>query len=61
MTIILLKLLLSILLNEYKTPIVGGLARSGEGDVDDYRQTDYMTLGGALFKAVIYWKAGSGA
>jgi hypothetical protein len=61
MTIILLKLLLSILLNEYETLIVGGLVRSGEGDVDDYRQADRITLGGALSKAVVYWKAGSGA
>jgi hypothetical protein len=37
MTIALLKLLLSILLNKYKTLIVGGLARSGEGDVDNYK------------------------
>jgi hypothetical protein len=61
MTIVLLKLLLSILPNEYETPIVGGLVRSGEGDVDNHRQADYMTLGEALSKAVIYWKAGSGA
>jgi hypothetical protein len=48
------KLLLSILLNEYKTLIVGGLVRSGEGDVDNHRQADYMTLGGALSEAVVY-------
>jgi hypothetical protein len=35
--IILLKLLLSILPNEYETSIVGGLVRSREGDVDNYR------------------------
>jgi hypothetical protein len=52
---------LSILPNEYKTLIVGGLVRSGEGDVDNYRQADYITLGGALSKAVAYWKARSGA
>jgi hypothetical protein len=52
--IILLKLLLSILPNEYKTPIVGGLVRSREGDVNNHRQADYITSGGALSKAVIY-------
>jgi hypothetical protein len=52
--IILLKLLLSILLNKYKILIVGGLVRSREGDVDNYRQIDYITLRGALFKAIIY-------
>jgi hypothetical protein len=54
MTITLSKLLLSILPNKYETLIVGGLVRSKEGDVDDYRQADHMTLGGALSKAVIY-------
>jgi hypothetical protein len=52
--IILLKLLLNILLNEYKTLIIGGLARNREGDIDNYRQVDYITLEEALFKAVIY-------
>jgi hypothetical protein len=61
MTIALLKLLLSILPNEYKTPTVGGLVRSGEGDVDNHTQADCMTLGGALSEAIAYWKAGSGA
>jgi hypothetical protein len=60
MIIILSKLLLSILPNKYKTSIIGGLARSGEGDIDDYRQADYITLEGALSKAVVYWKARSG-
>jgi hypothetical protein len=55
------KLLLSILPNEYETPTVRGLVRSGEGDVDDHRQADRMTSGGALSEAVAYWKAGSGA
>jgi hypothetical protein len=54
MTITLLKLLLSILPNEYKTPIVGKLVRSGEGDVDDYRKADRMTLEGSLSKVVVY-------
>jgi hypothetical protein len=53
-TIVLLKLLLSILLNKYKTLTVGGLVRSREGDVDNYRQADCMALGGALSKAVAY-------
>jgi hypothetical protein len=48
------KLLLSILPNEYETPTVGGLVRSREGDVDDHRQADRMTSGGALSEAVIY-------
>jgi hypothetical protein len=50
--IALLKLLLSILLNKYKTLIVRGLVRSKEGDIDNYKQADYMTLEGALFKAI---------
>jgi hypothetical protein len=54
MTIVLLKLLLSILPNKYETPLVRGLVRSGGGDVDDYRQAGYMTSGGALSKAIIY-------
>jgi hypothetical protein len=61
MTITLLKLLLSILPNKYETLIVGGLVRSGEGDVDNHRQTDCITSGGALSEAVAYWKARSGA
>ena len=61
MTIALLKLLLSIPLNEHETPTVGELARSGEGDVDDYRQADRITLEGALSEAIAYWKDGSGA
>ena len=40
---------------------IRGLVRSGEGDVDDHRQADRMTSGGALSEAVIYWKARSGA
>jgi hypothetical protein len=52
--IALLKLLLSILPNKYKTLIVGELVRSREGDVDNYRQADYITSGGALSKAIIY-------
>jgi len=48
------KLLLSILPNEYETLIVGGLVRSGEGDVDDHRQADRITSGGALSEAVVY-------
>jgi hypothetical protein len=48
------KLLLSILPNEYETPTVGGLVRSGEGDVDNHRQADHITLGGALSKAIAY-------
>ena len=54
MTIISLKLLLSILPNEYETLIIKGLARSGKEDVDDYRQTDRITLKGALSEAIIY-------
>jgi hypothetical protein len=42
------------LLNKYKTLIIGELVRSREGDVDNYRQVDYITLGGALSKAVVY-------
>jgi hypothetical protein len=53
-TIILLKLLLSILPNEYETPIVGGFVRSREGDVDNYRQADRITSRGALSEAVVY-------
>jgi hypothetical protein len=60
-TIILSKLLLSILPNEYETPTVGGLVRSGEEDVNNHRQADRITSGGALSEAVAYWKAGSGA
>jgi hypothetical protein len=52
--ITLLKLLLSILPNEYKTLIVEGLVRSRKGDVDNYKQADHMTLGGALSKAMVY-------
>jgi hypothetical protein len=48
------KPLLSILPNEYETPTVGGLVRSGEGDVDDHRQADRITSGGALSEAVPY-------
>jgi hypothetical protein len=54
MTITLSKLLLSILPKEYEILIVGGLVRSGEGDIDNYRQADYITSGGALSKAIIY-------
>jgi hypothetical protein len=61
MTIASLKLLLSILPNEYETPPVRGLVRSGGGDVDDHRQAGRMTSGGALSEAIAYWKAGSGA
>jgi hypothetical protein len=39
---------------EYKTLTVGGLVRSREGDIDNYRQADLITSGGALSKAVIY-------
>ncbi|PMD14930.1 hypothetical protein NA56DRAFT_710377 [Hyaloscypha hepaticicola] len=38
--------------------------RTGEkrgGDVDDHRQADRITSGGALSEAIAYWKAGSGA
>jgi hypothetical protein len=59
MTSTLSKLLLNILPNEYKRPIVGGLVRSGEGDVDDHRQANRMTSEGALSEAVAYWKDGS--
>ena len=52
--IALLKLLLSILLNKYKILIVGGLVRSREEDIDNYRQADYITLKGALSKAIAY-------
>jgi hypothetical protein len=38
-----IKALLSILQNEYKRLTVGGLVRSGEGDIDDYMQADLMT------------------
>jgi hypothetical protein len=54
MTIALSKLLLSILLNEYKTLIIRGLVRSGEGYVDNYKQANCITSGGALFKAIVY-------
>jgi hypothetical protein len=53
-TIVSSKLLLSILPDEYETLIVGGLVRSGEGDVDDHRQVHRITSGGALSKAVVY-------
>ena len=33
---------------------IRGLVRSGEGDVDDHRQADRMTSGGALSEAVVY-------
>jgi hypothetical protein len=33
---------------------VGGLVRSREGDVDNYKQADYITLEGALSKAIVY-------
>jgi hypothetical protein len=39
---------------EYKTLIIEGLIRSREGDIDNYRQIDYITLGGALSKAIVY-------
>jgi hypothetical protein len=29
--------------------------------VDDHRQADRITSGGALSEAIAYWKAGSGA
>jgi hypothetical protein len=61
MIIVSSKLLLSILPNEYETPTVGGLVRNEEGDVDDHRQADRMTSGGALSEAVVYWKDESGA
>jgi hypothetical protein len=54
MTIISSKLLLSILPNEYETPTVRRLIKSKKGDVDDHRQTNHMTSGGALSEAVIY-------
>jgi len=38
---------------------VGGLVKSRKEDVNNYRQADRMTLGGALSKAVGYWKATS--
>ena len=37
MTIILLKLLLNILPDKYKTLIMRGLVRSKEGDVDNHK------------------------
>ena len=50
MIIILSKLLLSILSNEYKTPTIRKLMRSKERDVDDYKQAIYMTLKRAYLK-----------
>ena len=38
---------------------MGGLARNREGDIDNYKQIDYITLEEALFKAIIYQKARS--
>jgi hypothetical protein len=52
--IALLKLLLNILPNKYEILTIGELVRSREEDVDNYRQADYITLGGALSKAVVY-------
>lgn len=39
----------------------GRLVRRRARDVNDHKQTDHMTSGGALSEAVAYWKDGSGA
>jgi hypothetical protein len=52
--IILLKLLLNILPNKYEVLIIKRLIRSGKGDINNYKQINYITLKRALFKAIIY-------
>jgi len=47
-------LLLYILPNEYKAPIVEKLLTSGEGDVDGHRQADCITSDRALSEAIAY-------
>jgi len=46
------ELLLSILWTEYETPLVRKLGTSGQGDVGDCRQADYVILERALSRAI---------
>jgi hypothetical protein len=61
MKTVLSQLPLSIQPNEYEAMLVGGLGRSGEGDVADHKQADRMTSGGALSVPLHIWKDESSA